>query len=319
MLQNILQKLLPYPRAVKYARLLRRSQRDAKSTLAQPLEKPVSFVFGCGRSGTTILGILLTQHKQVHYLREPYHIWRAIEPSTDMVRLFGDAGVDPHCILSNESATPEVIQRFKACMQAEQTRGGSSAYVIEKTPIQAMRIELLYACSPQSRFIHLVRNGLDVVRSIDKLAKDNSYGIAGKGTWNRWWGRDMCKWHALAADAIEHNWFASEVPLLSTDAQMGALEWIVSLSEVQKHKKLLGDSLLEITYNDFTGSSANTVEEICRHFGLDVYDEWVDICCNTLEPARKNSGSPLVLPPEMCSTFNQLQAHYGFEGTAVEQ
>ena len=58
------QKLLPYARYIKYMRNLKRSKRDAGNPNGgTPLIHPVSFVVGCGRSGTTITGKLLTQHR----------------------------------------------------------------------------------------------------------------------------------------------------------------------------------------------------------------------------------------------------------------
>ena len=317
MINRLLQVIRPYARSIKYGRLLKRAMKDASNQKATALITPVGFVLGCGRSGTTILGKLLTAHPQVHYLREPYHIWRAIDPATDMVRLFGDSGVQPRCIMDENDATETVIQKFQSCMYAEQRRGGSNKRVIEKTPIQSMRIQLLRRCSPQSPMLHVVRNGLDVIRSIDRLAKDTAFGTAGKGNWNRWWGRDNCKWHALAKDAVEYHWFKEEVPTLTTDVEMGALEWIISVGSIQKSREELGSQLLEIRYNTLTESPKESLKLICNHFSLDPCESWIAHCCNQLDAARKNDGVPLELPPQMCEAFNKLQVLYGFEGLAI--
>ena len=313
-----IQKLLPYARYIKYMRNLKRAKRDASNPSGgMPLVMPVSFIIGCGRSGTTITGKLLTQHKEVHYLREPYHLWRAIEPSTDMVQLFGDAGVEPRCIFDETDATANVKKRFNGCMQGEQARGTIQKKVIEKTPIHAMRIPLLHACSPDSQFVHLVRNGLDVVQSVDRLSKDSNFGVAGKGTWNRWWGRDKCKWDTLKRDAIRFGYFEDEVPELSTDIEMGALEWIVSLKEVQKHRDLLGDTLIEVTYQQLTTDTQDSFLTMTKHLGIEPYDEWMSVCLDTINPPRKYDVPSIQLPSNMCKVFNELQEHYGFEGRAT--
>ncbi|MEE2819875.1 MAG: sulfotransferase [Planctomycetota bacterium] len=312
------QKLLPYARYIKYMRNLKRAQADAgKPNGGTPLINPVSFVVGCGRSGTTITGKLLTQHREVHYLREPYHLWRAIDPSTDMVRLFGEGGVEPRCIFDETDATASVKERFKGCMQGEQARGTIHKKVIEKTPIHAMRIPLLHACSADSNFLHLVRNGLDVVQSVDRLSQDSDFGVAGKGKWNRWWGRDKCKWDALKQDAIKYGYFENEVPHLHTDIEMGALEWLISLMEIQKHRELLGSALLEITYKQLTTDTKSSFEQMSTHFGIEPYDEWMSICLDTINPPRKYDVPSIQLPTDMCVMFNELQEYYGFVGRAT--
>ena len=59
MINALLDKFRPIARSIKYGRLHRRAQTDATKLNVPPLNPPVSFIFGCGRSGTTILGKLL--------------------------------------------------------------------------------------------------------------------------------------------------------------------------------------------------------------------------------------------------------------------
>jgi len=98
----------------------------------------------------------------------------------------------------------------------------SIKYWLKLRRAKQMRIPMLNSFSPPSPILHLVRNGIDVVRSIDRLAGINTYPLGGKGDWNQWWGRDNCKWTALSNDAISAGWFADEVPLIDTNQQMGA-------------------------------------------------------------------------------------------------
>jgi hypothetical protein len=78
----------PWVRALKYNSLrylaewtVRQSSSDEQP---QQLPLPV-FIIGCGRSGTTILGQVLSAHPEVYYLFEPYHLWAAIDPMTDVL------------------------------------------------------------------------------------------------------------------------------------------------------------------------------------------------------------------------------------------
>jgi hypothetical protein len=220
--------------------------------------------------------------------------------------------------MGKEFATELEIQRFNACMFAECNRSRkTSPKVIEKTPINAMRIAFLSKISPQSPILHLVRNGIDVVRSIERLSSTNTYQMSGKGDWNQWWGRDNCKWKVLAQDAIRHGYFADEVASLQTNIQMGALEWLVTLGEIQSNRNHLGEKLLEVSYGDLTESPNTQLTAICNHFGITPEKSWLEHCCSQLDSARKNLGEPIVLPPQMCDAFNHFQEEYGFDGRAI--
>ena len=318
MFHSILQKIRPLARSIKYGRLLRRAQSDAKTTQVPELNPPVSFIFGCGRSGTTILGQLLSAHDEVLYLFEPYHIWRAVVPATDMIQLYGAYDSGTHCLMGDEFITDVEVQKFNACVQGDLKRSGNPQLsVIEKTPINAMRISMLNAISPHSPMLHLVRDGIDVVRSIERLSSTNSYQLSGKGDWNQWWGRNHCKWKSLSADATAKGLFQDEIHLLRTDVQMGALEWLASLIEVNAYKEQLGGKLLEVCYNNLTKKPKEELSTICTHFGINPKDSWLEYCCEQLDSARKNQGDDVALPPQMCKAFNEYQEQYGFEGRAV--
>ena len=318
MFDKLLETVRPLARTIKYGRLLRRAKIDANHQENLSLEQPVSFILGCGRSGTTILGKLLALHSDACYLFEPYHTWRAILPSTDMISLYGEVKGGSHCIIGAEGVTENVMQRFNACMRRESMRSGKSSLVlIEKTPINAMRIPMLSALSPHSPILHLVRNGIDVVRSIDRLASTNSYKMMGKGDWNQWWGRDHCKWKSLASDSIGHGYFSDEIEQLSTNIEMGALEWLVSLKEIEKNRISLGDRLLEVAYGDLTRSPEKELTKICEHLTITPYSTWLQKSCSKLDSARKNTGDPLILPIKMCEAFNSFQEQYKFDGQAI--
>ncbi len=221
-------------------------------------------------------------------------------------------------LLDNTVVGEDEVRRFNACMHAERSRAGNPhVALIEKTTINAMRIPMLHALSPESPLLHLVRNGIDVIRSINRLASTNTYQIRGKGEWNQWWGRDHCKWKALAADAIAHEHFANEIEHVSTNTEMGAIEWLISLREIEKQRVALGRRLIDVRYNDLTSNPAIQLERICSHFDIPSKAAWLKHSSAKLDPARKNKGEPVILPPKMCEAFNHFQQQYGFEGEAT--
>lgn len=315
---RLLEGVRPWVRSVKFGRLLRRAERDAQRPCPLDdarLDPAPGFIVGCGRSGTTITGQLLALHEGVHYLREPYHMWRTVLPATDMIQLFGEVPGGSHCLLGQEDATDDVARRLRRCFWAESRRGGGLP-IVEKTPINAMRLGFLDTIAPGCRVLHLVRNGIDVVRSVERLARNNTYRISGRGAFNQWWGREDCKWTSLAADATAAGWFADDVPAIDGHFARGALEWLVSLEEVSASQGRLGERLLEVTYDDLTEDPAATLHAIAAHLRMEAGDDWIAAGTAMLDGARRNVGEPLQLPPTMAEAFNRWQAHYGFEGSA---
>jgi hypothetical protein len=304
----------PLGRALKYTVLKRLAERRAGYAIESAnTGLPAAFVIGCGRSGTTILGEVLDQHPAVYYFFEPYHLWATIDPISDVTNLYGVGACK--FIMDQDDCTAESRRRFSLLFQEPGMRAGAEL-VVEKTPFNACRIGYLESIKPQSRFIHIVRDGIDVARSISRLSTDDSYKIAGKPGRSRWWGRNECKWDALSTDGMDAGYFPDEVSQLRDYQAKGAYEWLVSLAEVDRWRDHLGDRLLEITYDELTATPRRTMAEICDFLGISKQQAWLEECVRKIDQTRHNGGETLVLPPGMCEEFNQRQISYGFKGRA---
>lgn len=317
MLHAMRETLMAAARAAKYEIKLRRARRHAQTPSPlddQPLHPPPAFVLGCGRSGTTLVGRVMASHPQVCYLFEPYHTWSVIEPRTDMINLY--VRTDAHCIMDARFATLEVKRRFNRCMRAALAASGR-ARLIEKTPVNAMRIPLLDALAPGAAYLHMVRDGVDVARSIARIAGKHSYRMLGRPRLNPWWGIDGCKWTFLARDGRNAGHFADEVDRLQTDEQRGAYEWLVSLAEVDRARPALGPRLLDMPYSRLTADPVQNFTKICEHFSLPAPSDWLQSAAQHTDAQRRNPGAPLALPHAMSQAFNEYQARFGFEGRAV--
>lgn len=313
---SILDRVKPYLRPVRHAHLRWMCERIARAPGPHdqtPAPPPAGFVVGCGRSGTTILGKMLTIHPEICYLFEPYHLWASVERRTDVANLHYD--VDGLFMMDASHATPEARLRFNRLVYGARARSGRPL-VVEKTPHNVVRIGFLDALAPGSRFIHIVRSGLDVARSIDRLATTSTYRNIGRPTYNQWWGVDDKKWIALARDGAAAGYFPDEVGGLRSHEQRGAYEWLVSLGEAERRRPTLGDRLLEIQYARLTADARGTLTAICRHLGAGAPEPWLARAAGMVESERKNKGQALRLPPAMASAFNAWMDRYGFEGRA---
>jgi hypothetical protein len=189
--------------------------------------------------------------------------------------------------------------------------------LIEKTPHNIARVGFLETLSINPLYIHIVRNGLDVAQSINRIATNNSYKMAGRSRSNQWWGMDECKWHTLAQEGSARGYFPDEVNLIQTHRQRGAYEWLVSLGESDGWRSRLGHRFYELTYTEFTSAPAKSLEQLCEFLQISCPKDWLNNVVPKVHPENHYGEPSLRLPPAMCERFNAYQSHYAFDGYAI--
>ncbi len=129
-----------------------------------------AFIVGSPRSGTTILGNILEAHPMVAHLYEPYYIWyyHAKDLSTDCIRPEDIGAAEQQWIRKQ-------FERFAA--------GMGRTLVVDKSPELSLNLPIVQAVFPDAKFIHILRDGRDVVLSIKKewekrqgIVEDRSFG-----------------------------------------------------------------------------------------------------------------------------------------------
>ncbi|MGF1491618.1 MAG: sulfotransferase [Microcoleaceae cyanobacterium] len=149
-----------------------------KTTLDYPV-----FLVGCSRSGTTLLQSLLSAHPEVasfpesqffHHLipviyeRRRYAlglISRRLKPR--METFFKDEMNRPE-LMNSLPRTPfmgNYTRKFMKILKSLAEEQGKTV-LLEKTPDHIYYIEYIEKLVPHSRFIHLIRNGADVIASL---------------------------------------------------------------------------------------------------------------------------------------------------------
>ena len=308
--------LKPYARAFKFHRLLKQAERIAGQAPAsgEPKLPNMAFVVACGRSGTTVLGKVMAVHPSVCYLFEPYHLWAAAEPVTDALNLYHE--IDPKLLLDAPDCTDSARIRFTRQIDYH-WRQRKTPLVIEKTPLNAMRIGYLDALAPGAIILHILRDGVDVAQSIAKIASHSGYKMAGKATLNQWWGIGGIKWRTLARDGAAAGYFPDEVGELKTEQAKGAYEWLVSLGEVDRKREMLGNLLYEIDYAGLTKDPKGGLTGICKRLGIDAPNDWLDEAAGMFRPARGHGQDEIILPGKMCKAFNEYQERFGYSKRAT--
>jgi Sulfotransferase family len=219
------------------------------------LDRPI-FIVGCGRSGTTILGRSLGQHEAVGYLNEPRLLWKAAFPRSDISSRFA-AHVGGSLALDENDWNP-TNARLLRFLFARELRRTRKSRLCEKTPANEFRLKLITKVFPDARYLWIVREGIFVARSIQRLA-DRAKGGFG------WYGFGDYKWRQLEA-ACRRSGEDRELSAVGrNNFDRGMLEWRISGQVAAdffgSHPEL---PMLQIRYEDLTAEPLATLSAACE-------------------------------------------------------
>lgn len=227
-------------------------------------------IIGAGRSGTNMLRDILTKLPGFGTwpCDEINYIWR-----------HGNASY-PTDELPPEAA-PETVQKFIRASFDWLARKYTLSYVVEKTCANSLRVDFVNHIFPEARFIHIIRDGRDVVVSAQKrwtasldipyLAKkarfvplrDLPY-YASRYLWNHLY-RMISGKRQLAFWGPRFEGF-EQVARQSLLAEICAIQWQRCVEKASHDlSKLEPGRVFEIRYEDFV---ANPIAELVRigHF-----------------------------------------------------
>ena len=241
-----------------------------------------TFIVGCGRSGTTILGKSLATHREITYLNEPRHLWFSALPQTDIWTSKAHAR-NGKLFLSETDVDLRRGRTLGRLFRLETMMSGRPA-LVEKLPINSFRLAFIHRIFPDARFIHIFRNGLEVANSIEKESK--------KGNW---FGAGSYKWNQLVDYAKSRDDTRDLPPLCTTYRDMGLLEWRLSTEAIVAFLRGLADTaFLEVNYDEFVSDPAGTVLQLQDFIGVDRDGGVADFASKAVtRKSRKLGQAPL--------------------------
>ncbi len=165
------------------------------------------FIVGCARSGTTLLQAMFAQHSRVFSLPETHFFWRA--ERSGVGRPLGLASRHARRVLlrmADELERPDLAllmprwspfvrshaRAFCAMLDRVTIDAGKDVW-LEKTPLHLMRLDTIARHVDGARFLHVVRDGRDVVASLYEAARrdPNVWGPPSAERCIRRWNRDV--------------------------------------------------------------------------------------------------------------------------------
>lgn len=266
----------------------------------KPVQKPI-FILGTGRSGTTILGIVLSMHRDVGYLNEPKAIWHLIHPQEDVIGSYSKT--QGTFRLTSEDATDEMGQSAMQLFGAYLT-STCSRRLVDKYPELIFRVEFVRTLFPDARFILLVRNGWDTCHSI--AAWSDRLGVHINGETHDWWGVNDRKWRLIVEQLVEtdpvFSEIAGEIKQFDRHLDRAVVEWIVTMQEGLRLMQDSANSIHLVRFEDLTTHPDDTLAELCDFCELPTDGTFREYARQTLHPvpARK----PFKMHPKVNPIFH---------------
>jgi len=245
------------------------------------VERPLFFI-GTGRSGSTILGLVLSFHRDVGFLNEPKALWHALLPDEDVIGSFGSGPARYR--LDERHASPEVIEGAHRIAGFYLAATGARR-LLDKTEA-TFRVPLLRRVFPDARFLLLVRNGWDVCRSIDAWSR--AHGMTDGDERVDWWGRNDRKWRLLVDQvAAESPAFAGrldELRGMTSQLDRAAVEWTLAMREGLAWRERLPEAVTTVRFETLCAEPEAELRRLARECGLREDGRFIDYGKRVLRP-----------------------------------
>ncbi len=272
------------------------------------VEKPV-FIVGTGRSGTTILGVLMSMHRDVGFLNEPKALWHAIYPHEDVI---GSYSMGPaRYRLGGGDATDEVRRRAHRLFGIY-LRAVASSRVVDKYPELIFRVPFVRAIFPDARFIFLVRNGWDTCYSIEGWSR--RLGVKGGGEIHDWWGANNRKWRLMLEQLVpQEEAFTDavdEISGLERHRDMAAVEWVVTMREGLRQLERNREHMYVIRYEELVEDPRGELSRLLDFCELPEDKVFLHFAERKLAPVPRRE--PFDLPPAVRGPFEETMKMLGY-------
>lgn len=271
------------------------------------VEKPI-FIVGTGRSGTTILGKVLSMHRDIGFLNEPKALWQAVVPSQDAIGSYDRAA--GRLRLGAEDAT-ESVRRHAHRLFGAFLFITASRRILDKYPELVFRMPFVRAVFPDARFLFLVRSGWDTCLSIEQWSRAN--GREGPAGAVDWWGVDRRKWRLLideiAANDPAFAPLVAELRALDSQRDMAAVEWVLTMREGMRQASENAD-VLTVRYEELAEAPQPTLERICDFCDLQADDTLAAYGSETLRPSTRQPA--FSLHASVADSFQETMTALGY-------
>jgi hypothetical protein len=275
----------------------------------RPVRAPI-FILGTGRSGTTILGKVLSMHRDVGWLNEPKLLWHITYPYEDLIGSYSQGPA--YYRLDASHATQDVHRTIRRLygFYLSLTR---SNRIVDKYPEMIFRTEFLRALFPDAKFVFLIRNGWDTLSSIADWS--HRFGLEQDGQVHDWWGVNRRKWCLLNEQILANEpLFAGvrdEVAKLEQHTDMAAVEWIATAQEGMRLVEKAPREIHIVRFEVLTTHSTDVLAQLGEFCELVPDEIYFSYACRVLRPPALRQRP--TLHPVIRPLFNETMKAIGYE------
>lgn len=263
------------------------------------VKKPI-FILGTGRSGTTILGIVLSMHRDVGFLNEPKALWSTLRDDEDLIGSYHRGPARYR--LGVEDAAYSLINDAHRVYGAY-LRFTMTQRVVEKYPELIFRVPFVREIFPDAKFLFLSRDGWDTCASIENWSARFGSNVGAET--HDWWGVNRRKWSLLIDQLIpEHADLAPHAQTLRsfTDHRaMAATEWIITMREGLGLVDSYPRDVLHVSYAELCANPEKVCTKIAEFVDLQPDPVFVKYAKATLSPPKPKKEFPI--PMELETPF----------------
>lgn len=233
------------------------------------------FILGTGRSGSTIMGKVLSMHKELAFLNEPKAIWATLHENEDLIGSYNKSPCRYR--LEEHDASDKLIKK------AHRIFGGvlllsMQKRVVDKYPELIFRTPFVSRIFPDAQYIFLSRDVDSTCTSI-KFWSERKGCESAEGTAD-WWGLNDRKWHALVEQLVsEHSDIAVHRDQFESLSEEGraAIEWAITMREGIKLCKENSAAVIHMPYDELCSNSTGWMSKLTRFLNLEhdgIFDEY---------------------------------------------
>jgi hypothetical protein len=267
-------------------------------------ESPL-FITGTGRSGSTILGMVLSVHRDVGFLNEPKAIWYLTNSSDDLIGSYSKSEAS-YCM--NASDVSEIGSNLVKSIYSSFLSISGSKKIVDKFPEMIFRIEYLNTIFKHPKFLFLYRNPWDTISSTAEWSDQHT----NKNKKEDWWGINNRKWKLLLQQVVSHDKmlapYIDTIRELTSQQDKAAVEWIVTMNQGIQMMLLYPDQVLPVKYEELSSEPLKILNNICNFSGLKKDDRFLDFAMKTIHPVNRSSEVKVhpILMPVITSISKQL-------------
>lgn len=286
------------------------SLRIASKSKSLPESEAPLFITGTGRSGSTILGMVLSTHQDVMFLNEPKALWYVANPKDDIIGSYSRS--EGQYFMQGADVVNGCAREVKG-VYSQALKFTNTKKIVDKYPEMLFRTDYLCEIFSSPKFIFLCRNASDTIASTTNWSMQHR----DEQTKEDWWGVDGKKWSLMVEQVVPNDEdlapYLHIVRGLTSQTDKAAVEWIVSMNHGLKQQLKYPDLFLRVRYEDLCEHSDRELKRICDFAGMSVDGKMLGYGRETIR--KQNIHHHPKTHPVLLEAINKVSHRLGYGST----